>query len=69
MEPLPNNYPDQFSEEERQVVDTISERRRKYLEKYGAAEDFYIRADKNSKDYTTPSKATSEVQVTKDLFK
>jgi hypothetical protein len=69
MEPLPNNYPDQFSEEEQRVLDTISERRKKYLERYGTAEQNYMTNTASVREHNAVVTGKSESKIATNLFK
>jgi hypothetical protein len=69
MEPVPNNYPDQFSEEEQQMLDTISERRKKYLAKYGSAEHSFLTNPESVREHNATVTGKSESQIANNLFK
>lgn len=66
---VPENYPNELSEQEQQLMDQISARRKKYMEQYGAAESFYINADKASRRYTAPTEGNSEEEISTNLFR
>jgi len=74
----PNNYPQQYSDQEKQLMDQIAARRRAYYQKFGAAEDDYVNADRssvfkdkvNSYDYETPDEGDGpdDPDIAKRLF-
>ena len=47
MTSIPENYPKEYSEQEKQLMDQISARRKQYMKKYGSAENAYVNADQS----------------------
>jgi hypothetical protein len=76
---IPKNYPKEYSEQEKVLMDQISARRKAYMQKYGAAESEYTKAYRSrvfkdrvhSYDYEIQDKGAGpdDMAIAKHLFR